>query len=159
MVRLSLSLRVVLGVAAAGFVFAGGASGQVAPSQSVVSDPSTPEPSTPPSSTFTRSTPSIELVQPTTDASETMVDPLSLVPDLPKLPAAKASLIGGNIGRLDRVRDQITVQVFGGGKMKISFDPRSRGYHDGAEASLADLRQGDRVYVETILHGSTVFSP
>ncbi len=104
------------------------------------------------------STPSIELVQPAADAPETMVDPLSLVPDLPKLPPAKASLIGGNIGKLDRVRDQITVQVFGGGKMKISFDPRTHVYRDGTEASLADLRQGDRVYIDTILDGSTVFA-
>jgi len=81
-----------------------------------------------------------------------------LLPDLPKLPAAKASLIGGTIGKLDRVRDQMTVHVFGGGKMKIAFDPRSHIYHDGNEASLADLRQGDRVYVETILDGSTVFA-
>jgi len=87
-----------------------------------------------------------------------VVDPASLLPDLPKLPNQKASLIGGTIGRLDRVRDQITVQVFGGGKMKIAFDPRSRIYHDGAEATLADLQQGDRVYVETILDGSTVFA-
>src|SRR5260370_29398898 len=116
MVRLSLSLREVLGIAAAGFAFVGEASSQVTPSQSVVSEPSTPrEPSTPPTSAFTKSTPSIELVQPAADAPETMVDPLSLVPDLPKLPPAKASLIGGNIGKLDRVRDQITVQVFGGG--------------------------------------------
>jgi hypothetical protein len=87
-----------------------------------------------------------------------VVDPASLLPDLPKLPNAKASLIGGTVGKLDRVRDQITVQVFGGGKMKISFDPRTHIYHDGSEASLADLHQGDRVYVETILDGSSVFA-
>src|SRR6266481_9251535 len=52
----------------------------------------------------------------------------------------------------------MTVHVFGGGKMKIAFDPRSHIYHDSNEASLADLRQGDRVYVETILDGSTVFA-
>ena len=77
---------------------------------------------------------------------------------MPKLPDAKASLIGGTIGRLDRVRDQITVQIFGGGNMKISFDPRTHIYHDGAEASLSDLHQGDRVYIETILDGSNVFA-
>jgi hypothetical protein len=87
-----------------------------------------------------------------------MVDPASLLPDLPKLPAAKASLIGGTIGKLDRVRDRMTVQVFGGGKMTIAFDPRTHIYHDGAQASLADLRQGDRVYLETVLDGSTVFA-
>src|SRR5258708_4367743 len=106
-------------------------------------------------------TPSIEIVKPApqpTEASDTLIDPASLLPDLPKVPNAKASLIGGTIGRLDRVRDQLTVQVFGGGKMKISFDPRTHIYHDGIEASLADLHQGDRVYVDTILDGTTVFA-
>jgi hypothetical protein len=106
----------------------------------------------------TPSTPSIEVVRTAPDAPEVVVDPASLLPDLPKLPNEKASLIGGTIGRLDRVRDQMTVHVFGGGKMKIAFDPRSHIFHDGAEATLADLRQGDRVYVETILDGSTVFA-
>jgi hypothetical protein len=92
------------------------------------------------------------------ETADIVVDPASLLPDLPKLPNSKASLIGGTVGRLDRVRDQITVQVFGGGKMKISFDPRTHIYHDGAEASLADLHQGDRVYVETILDGSSIFA-
>jgi hypothetical protein len=103
-------------------------------------------------------------VQPTnetarvSDESEATIDPASLLPDLPSLPKAKASLVGGTIGKLDRVRDQVTVQVFGGGKMKIAFDTRTHIYHDGKETSASDLRQGDRVYVETILDGSTVFA-
>jgi len=155
-------LWIVLGVVAASSFLATGAVGQMTPSHSVVSGsaPVTPDPesSTAAASESSPYTPSIEIVRPAPESSEVVIDPASLLPDLPKLPAAKASLIGGTIGRLDRVRDQITVHIFGGGKMKISFDPRSRVYHDGAEASLADLRQGDRVYVETILDGSTVFA-
>lgn len=107
------------------------------------------------SSTFT---PSIEGPPPSADAPDIVVDPASLLPDLPPVPKEKASLIGGTVGRLDRVRDQITVQLFGGGKMTIAFDPRTHFYRDGVEATTADLRQGDRVYVETILDGSTVFA-
>jgi len=40
----------------------------------------------------------------------------------------------------------------------VVFDPRTRIYRDGAPASAADLRPGDRVYVDTILDGSTVFA-
>jgi hypothetical protein len=172
--------RLILGIAASGVILVAGASGQTVPgSQSVVSDSSATPSATSPSTT---SAPSIEVVQPSAEASpsptaadpstvgvktvkppdasesETLVDPASLLPDLPKLPPSKASLIGGNIGRLDRVRDEITVQVFGGGKMKISFDPRTHFYRDGAEAPLSDLRQGDHVYIDTILDGSTVFA-
>lgn len=168
-------LRIILGIVATGPVLTVGAIAQAISAQNVVSESSgvTPaiesSPAVAPSSTETSpaavataepSTPSIELVPvPSTPSEpEITIDPASLLPDLPKLPAAKATLIGGTVGKLDRVRDQITVQVFGGGKMKIAFDPRSRVYHDGAEATLADLRQGDRVYVETILDGSTVFA-
>jgi len=135
---------IVLGIVAAGSLVAT-AEGQMTPSQSIVSDPSA----------ITTSRPASE---PATEASDIAIDPASLLPDLPKLPTAKASLIGGTIGKLDRVRDQITVQIFGGGNMKISFDTRTHVFRDGNEASVSDLRQGDRVYIETILDGSTVFA-
>lgn len=162
-----LSLRIVLGIVAASSILTAGATGQVAPSQSVVSESSEarPEASTATPAIeaaqptpYPASTPSIEILKPAPETADVVIDPASLLPDLPKLPNAKASLIGGTVGRLDRVRDQITVQVFGGGKMKISFDPRTHIYHNGAEASLADLHQGDRVYIETILDGSNVFA-
>src|ERR1035441_9356104 len=70
-----------------------------------------------------------------------VADPASLLPDLPPVPRAKATLIGGTVERLDRVRDQLTVRVFGGSRMNILFDPRTRVYRGGAEATLADLAQ------------------
>ena len=138
-------LSVMLSGIVAASSLAATAAGQMTPSQSIVSDPS--------AITTARTAP-----QPATEASDIAIDPASLLPDLPKLPTAKASLIGGTIGRLDRVRDQITVQIFGGGNMKISFDTRTHVFRDGNEASVSDLRQGDRVYIETILDGSTVFA-
>jgi hypothetical protein len=62
------------------------------------------------------------------------------------------------VARLDRVRDEITLQIFGGGKMKISFDARTNIYRGGNLVSTTDLHQGDRVYIDTILNGSTVFA-
>ncbi len=60
--------------------------------------------------------------------------------------------------RLDRVRDQVTVRVFGGGRVNILFDPRTHVYRGGAEATIADLREGERVYLDTILDGDAVFA-
>jgi hypothetical protein len=117
---------------------------QVAPAQSVVSPTAATAPSD--SADVPETNPDISL------------DPASLLPDLPSLPSAKATLIGGTVAKLDRVQDRLTLQVFGGGKMKIVFDPRTRIYRDGVAASAGDLRQGDRVYVDTILDGSTVFA-
>jgi hypothetical protein len=95
---------------------------------------------------------------PEPDASDKTLDPASLLPDLSPLPNTKASLIGGTIDKLDRVRDQITVRIFGGGKMTICFDPRTRIYEDGRPAAASDLRRGERIYLDTILDGSTVFA-
>jgi len=87
-----------------------------------------------------------------------VADPASLLPDLPPVPRAKATLVGGTVERLDRVRDRITVRVFGGGRVNVLFDPRTRVYRGAADATIADLREGERVYLDTILDGDTVFA-
>lgn len=119
---------------------------QPAPAQNIVS--SAPD-----------STDAIEPAEPTGDADTTdAMDPASLLPDLPSLPPANATLIGGTIQKLDRVRDEITVQAFGGSREKIFFDPRTHIYSGTQEGSAADLHIGDRVYVDTILNGNLVFA-
>ena len=90
--------------------------------------------------------------------TEIVADPASLLPDLPPVPKANATLIGGTVERLDRVRDQLTVRVFGGGRMNVLFDPRTHIYRLGTQATIGDLREGERVYIDTILDGSTVFA-
>ena len=94
----------------------------------------------------------------TSTDTDIVADPASLLPDLPRLPQAKATLIGGTVERLDRVRDQVTVRVFGGSRINILFDPRTRVYQGQAEATIADLREGERIYLDTILDGNTVFA-
>jgi len=147
-------LALVSGIALAGSSLAGSAQEQTAPSQNVVS----PSPVSPVSSMSSVSSISKDAIQPVDVDSETRLDPASLLPDLPSLPPGKASLIGGTIQTLDRVRDQITVHVFGGGKMKIFFDTRTHIYEGSRQASTSDLHPGDRVYVDTILDGSAVFA-
>ncbi len=93
-----------------------------------------------------------------TSANGIAVDPSSLLPDLPPVPRSSATLIGGTIGRLDRVRDQVTLNVFGGGKTTVLFDPRTKVYRGSKEVTIADLREGERAYLDTILDGSTVFA-
>jgi len=86
------------------------------------------------------------------------VDPSSLLPDLPPVPRENATLIGGTIAKLDRVRDRVVVRVFGGGDMAVLYDPRTVVYRGGKDASITDLQQGDRIYLDTILDGETVFA-
>lgn len=86
------------------------------------------------------------------------VDPESLLPDLPPLPRTNATLVGGTIQHLDRVRDRVTLRVFGGGKSSALIDPRTQVYVGDKQASIADLHEGQRVYLDTVLDGSTVFA-
>ena len=144
------SMRLASGVLT-GLILGSLAYAQATASQSVVSaDSASSAPAT------TRSSVSPIVVVP--ENVDNAVDPASLLPDLPKLPPTKASLIGGTIQRVDRVRDQLTVQVFGGGKMKVFFDTRTRIYNGSALGTTPDLRVGDRVYLDTILDGGNIFA-
>jgi hypothetical protein len=133
------------------------AQGQDVASKSVVSSPTTAPSSnsatpTPASVTPTGASPA------TPNEAELAMDPASLLPDLPVLPHAKASLIGGTIQKVDRIRDEVTVQIFGGGKMKVFFDPRTQLLAGNTQGSALDLRPGDHVYIDTILDGSNIFA-
>jgi hypothetical protein len=104
----------------------------------------------------------IEPVKPSiTDEStddSIVVDPDSLLPELPPIPSVNATLVGGTIERLDRVRDRVVVRVFGGGQMAVLFDPRTAIVQGGKAASIADLQVGQRIYLDTILDGDKVFA-
>jgi hypothetical protein len=74
------------------------------------------------------------------------------------MPRGKSTVIGGSIRAVDSVRDQLTLNVFGGRKLKVLFDERTQVYRDGLKTPLHDLRAGDHVSVETVLDGTTVFA-
>jgi hypothetical protein len=138
-------LRAGFEVLLAGSVLAGMTHGQTVPAQNAVSSPVVAA--------------SDDTAIPTADTADApVIDPASLIPDLPPVRPAKASLIGGTIGKLDRVRDRMTIQLFGGGKMIIAFDPRTNIFQDGVKASASDLQKGDRIYIDTILDGGMVFA-
>jgi hypothetical protein len=100
-------------------------------------------------------------ITPSKNANTTLditLDPASLVPDLPPIPKANATLIGGTIEHINLVQDEITIRVFGGGKMKALFDPRTNVERDGKKASIEELKTGQRIYADTILLNGTVFA-
>ena len=77
---------------------------------------------------------------------------------LPLPPSGKSTVIGGAIRQVDPVRDQFTLHVFGGGKMKILFDERTHVYRDGVKVPLRDLRPDGHASVETVLDGTAIFA-
>src|SRR5579864_1963745 len=86
------------------------------------------------------------------------IDPSALLPDLPPVPKANATLIGGTLDKIDMVRDRVTVRLFGGGKESFLFDPRTQVYRGSKAVTVADFHEGERIYLDTILDGSTVFA-
>jgi hypothetical protein len=86
------------------------------------------------------------------------LDSLLSARTLPPTPKGKSTVIGGTIHGVDYVRDQVTLDVFGGGEMKVLFDPRTQVYRDGRQGTLRDLHAGDHASVETVLDETTVFA-
>lgn len=79
-------------------------------------------------------------------------------PDLLPQPRGKLTLIGGTISKVDRVRDEITLKVFGGGTLRIEFDSRTHINNDGGVANASNLTAGQRAYLDTTLAGTAIFA-
>lgn len=79
-----------------------------------------------------------------TDGHDPILDP-------PPLPSGTTTLVGGIIRDVDRIRNRMVINVFGGGKWKINFDERTHIFRNGAEATELALKKGERVYVDTML--------
>lgn len=78
--------------------------------------------------------------------------------DLPALPNAETSLLGGTISKIDPITNRLELRYFGGGKITISFDPRTKILSDGSPGTAKDIHPGNQVYVETMLKGDQVFA-
>lgn len=79
--------------------------------------------------------------------------------DPPPLPHKSVTLIGGTVANLDPVMNELTIRPFGEKKkMRIAFDTRTQIYTDTQPAAESALQRGQRVYVDTMLNGTTVFA-
>jgi len=79
--------------------------------------------------------------------------------DLPPLPRNEVTLIGGTVVRLDEIMNRMVVQPFGGKqKMNVAFDTRTHFYQDGKAITEREIKQGQRIYLDTMLNGSKVFA-
>lgn len=93
------------------------------------------------------------------DAELEAGDPTRGLPGLPPLPPAKDSTIfGGAIRKIDPVRDQFMLDIYGQHPMKVLFDERTQVYRDGVKIPLHDLGPADHASVQTALDGSRIFA-
>jgi len=96
---------------------------------------------------------------PTSTSAASQRDNYDPLLDLPPLHPGKATLVGGTITNLDQVMNKMVVQPFGGKqKMRVRFDMRTRFYRDGAPIAQKELKEGERIYLDTILNGDRVFA-
>jgi hypothetical protein len=71
--------------------------------------------------------------------------------DAPPMPRTTTTMVGGIITGVDRMRNRMTVHVFGGSHWTVNFDERTHIFHNGAETTQLALKKGERVYVDTQL--------
>ncbi|HXO38515.1 MAG TPA: DUF5666 domain-containing protein, partial [Candidatus Acidoferrum sp.] len=79
-----------------------------------------------------------------TDGHDPILDPAPV-------PRTTTTMVGGTITGIDRMRNRMTVHVFGGGHWTVNFDERTHIFHNGAETTQLAIKKGERVYVDTQL--------
>jgi hypothetical protein len=92
------------------------------------------------------------------EETQTQVKSVNSLPELLPQPKGKPTLTGGTIAKVDRVHNELTINIFGGGRARILFDGRTHIERNGAGASENDLQNGERVYLDTMRAGNNVFA-
>jgi hypothetical protein len=77
---------------------------------------------------------------------------------LPSAPNGKSTVLGGEIRKVDPVRDELILGVFGQRPVKILFDARTQFYLDGKEIPLGKLRPTHHASVQTVLNGTDIYA-
>lgn len=79
--------------------------------------------------------------------------------DLPPLRHEKVTLVGGVVVRLDEVMNHMIFRPFGTHqKMQVHFDTRTHFYLDGKPITEREVKEGQRIYLDTQLDGDRVFA-
>lgn len=79
--------------------------------------------------------------------------------DLPPLPNSQITLMGGIVLNTDEVMNRMTFQPFGTKqKIQVHFDTRTRFFMDGKPITEREVKQGQRIYLDTMLNGDRVFA-
>jgi len=79
--------------------------------------------------------------------------------DLPPLKHNTVTLMGGVVVSLDEVMNHMVFEPFGTHrKMQVHFDTRTHFYLDGKRITEREIKQGQRIYLDTQLNGDRVFA-
>ncbi len=77
---------------------------------------------------------------------------------LPGGPGSKVGLVRGALKRMDPIHDQLVIHAFGGGDVRIAFDPRTQFLAENAPARSASIPVGTVVSVDTVIDAGKLFA-
>ena len=69
-----------------------------------------------------------------------------------------STVMGGEIKRVDAVRDELLLKVFGRGQVKILFDEKTAVFVDGKEVATSRLGAVDRASIETVAVKGAIYA-
>jgi hypothetical protein len=73
-------------------------------------------------------------------------------------PGAKVGLVRGVVKRLDPIHDQMLIHAFGGGDVRIAFDPRTQLISENTTTRLTSIPAGSVVSVDTVIDNGKLFA-
>jgi hypothetical protein len=84
----------------------------------------------------------------------------ALTVDSPRaeLGSGKVGLVRGVLKRLDPIHDQLLIRAFGGGDIRIAFDPRTQLLAENTSTQLISLPPGSVVSVDTVINDGKLFA-
>jgi hypothetical protein len=82
----------------------------------------------------------------------------TVVAGLPAAPSGLSTVLGGEIQKVDLVRDQLELKVPGGRPVQILFDERTQMFQNGKKISVLNVHTEDHASIETTLDGTAIFA-
>lgn len=97
-------------------------------------------------------------VRATPDATPKQTVAVADDPSSAPRPGGKVGLVRGVLKRVDPIHDQLLIHGFGGGDVRIAFDPRTQLLTENTRARFNSLPVGSVVSVDTVIDGGKLFA-
>lgn len=72
--------------------------------------------------------------------------------------SGKVGLVRGVVKRLDPIHDQLVIHSFGGGDLKVNFDPRTQLLPENKPMLLTSMPAGSVISVDTVMENGKLFA-
>lgn len=73
-------------------------------------------------------------------------------------PTGKVGLVRGVVKRLDPIHDELLIHAFGGGDLRIAFDPQTQFLSGNTRTRLTSVPVGSVVSIDTVINGGKLLA-